>query len=181
VGKEFRPDQEPAQIQHLLKMESLVGERTLNSKNVKSNVSFQLTEDMVITDSGQNARKSVGEESEPGRDSVTALLLRMVVRSVLVTKVKLRFVTRTLVQLTVIGEHGEIGQNVQRSVREVRRLGIGNVMILHPLMEELSARERTLRPGTVTLNLAQLRTALDTGLGRINMTGEAKAEPISSP
>jgi hypothetical protein len=61
---------------------------------------FQLTEDGVITDSGQNARKSVGEESEPGRDSVTALLLRMVVRSVLVTKVKLRFVTRTLVQVS---------------------------------------------------------------------------------
>jgi hypothetical protein len=69
-------------------------------KFVNTRSDAQLTEDGVITDSGQNVRKSVGEESEPGRDSVTAPLLQMVVRSVLVTKVKLRFVTRTLVQVS---------------------------------------------------------------------------------
>ena len=69
-------------------------------KSVNTRSDAQLTEDMVITESGQNARRSVGEESEPGRDSVTAPLLPMVVRSVSETKVKLRFVTRTLVQVS---------------------------------------------------------------------------------
>merc|ERR1719466_755399 len=90
----------------------------------------QLMEDMVITDSGQNARKSVGEESEPGRDSVTALLLRMVVRSVLVTKVKLRFVTRTLVQLTEDMVITDSGQNARKSVGEESEPGRDSVTAL---------------------------------------------------
>ena len=128
---------------------------------------FQLTEDGVITESGQFAQKCVEEESKQGKESVTTLFQKMEEQSVKERVWNQELVTSRLVQLTEDGVITESGQFAQKSVEEGSKQGKESVTTLFQKMEEQSVKGRVWNQELVTSRLVQL-----TGDGVITESGQ---------